>query len=91
MAMRGNATMTRRYDRASRRHVRGVAPFGRFVSAAARTKEQHDKLTPDDIIALMKQGNERFRLGQECPRTTTSPRRRRAPGVNTRRGAPELH
>ena len=59
--------MTRRYDRASRRHVRGVAPFGRFVSAAARTKEQHDKLTPDDIIALMKQGNERFRLGQESP------------------------
>ena len=36
MAMRGNATMTRRYDRASRRHVPGVAPFGRFVSAAAR-------------------------------------------------------
>ena len=30
MAMRGNAAVARRYDRASRRHVLGVVPFGRF-------------------------------------------------------------
>lgn len=47
--------------------VLGAAPFGRRVFAAALTKEQRDKLGPDDIIALMKKGNERFRLGQESP------------------------
>jgi len=31
------------------------------------TKEQRDRLSPGDIIALMKNGNERFRLGQESP------------------------
>src|SRR5881296_2217801 len=40
---------------------------GRIAWAAALTKAQRDKLTPDDIIALMKKGNERFRLGQESP------------------------
>jgi carbonic anhydrase len=40
---------------------------GRRASAAALTKAQRDTLTPDDIIALMKKGNERFRLGQESP------------------------
>ena len=32
--------------------------------AAALTKEQRDKLTPDQIIEAMKQGNERFRTGK---------------------------
>jgi carbonic anhydrase len=45
----------------------GDAPDGRLAYAAALTKEQRDTLTPDDIIALMKKGNERFRLGQESP------------------------
>jgi carbonic anhydrase len=31
------------------------------------TKMRRDQLTPDDIIAAMKKGNERFRLGQESP------------------------
>ena len=35
--------------------------------AAALTKAQRDQLTPDEIIALMKKGNQRFRLGQESP------------------------
>jgi carbonic anhydrase len=35
--------------------------------AAALTKAQRDKLTPDEIIALMKDGNERFRVGKESP------------------------
>jgi len=44
----------------------GVVPAG-LVYAAALTKAQRDKMTPDDIIALMKKGNQRFRLGQESP------------------------
>ncbi len=32
--------------------------------ADALTKEQRDKMTPDEIIALMKEGNERFRKGE---------------------------
>ncbi|TMA82106.1 MAG: carbonic anhydrase [Deltaproteobacteria bacterium] len=35
--------------------------------AAALTKEKREKLTPDDIIAAMRNGNERFRLGKESP------------------------
>ena len=35
--------------------------------AAALTKEQRDKLTPDQIIEAMKQGNERFRTGKMSP------------------------
>lgn len=34
---------------------------------AALTEAQRQKLTPDDIIAAMKKGNERFRLGKETP------------------------
>ena len=45
----------------------GIVSAGRPVHAAALTKAQRDKLTPDEIIALMKKGNERFRLGQESP------------------------
>jgi carbonic anhydrase len=47
--------------------ILSVGPAGRLVYAAALTKAQRDKLTPDDIIALMKKGNQRFRLGQESP------------------------
>jgi carbonic anhydrase len=66
-----------RHDRGNRRRflkltgiaattVLGVAPSCP-VYAGALTKGQRDKLTPDDIIALMKKGNERFRRGQESP------------------------
>jgi len=42
----------------------GLAP--RLAYAAdTMTKAQRDRLTPDEIIALMKQGNERFRKGDE--------------------------
>ncbi|WP_267220445.1 carbonic anhydrase family protein [Dyella silvae] len=34
------------------------------AEAAALTKEQRDRLSPDQIIALMKEGNERFRTGK---------------------------
>jgi len=46
--------------------ILGVAPTGR-LHAAALTKAQRDKLSADDIIALMKKGNQRFRVGKESP------------------------
>ena len=45
----------------------GTAPLGTVARAAALTKAQREKLTPEEIIAHMKQGNERFRLGKESP------------------------
>jgi carbonic anhydrase len=39
----------------------------RTAHVAALTKEQRDKLTPDDIVDLMKKGNQRFRLGHGSP------------------------
>ncbi len=45
----------------------GIAPGWHLAYAAALTKAQREKLTPDDIIALMKKGNERFRKGKESP------------------------
>jgi carbonic anhydrase len=78
--MHGDLPSTLRDDRVNRRGfltmtavtsattMMGVAASaGRLAYAAALTKEQRDKLTPDEIIALMKKGNERFRLGQESP------------------------
>jgi carbonic anhydrase len=44
-----------------------AAPAQRLAYAAALTKAQRDKLTPDDIIELLKKGNQRFRLGRESP------------------------
>jgi carbonic anhydrase len=44
----------------------GVSPGGR-VHAAALTQAQRAKLSPDDVVDLMKAGNERFRLGKESP------------------------
>jgi carbonic anhydrase len=42
-------------------------PTLRRAEGAALTKEQRDAMTADDIIAAMRKGNERFRLGQESP------------------------
>ena len=47
--------------------VLGVAPTGHVAYTVSLTKAQRDKLSPDEIIALMKKGNERFRLGQKSP------------------------
>ena len=44
----------------------GMAP-GRPAHAEALNKAQRDKMTPDDIVAVMKKGNERFRVGKESP------------------------
>jgi len=45
----------------------GFGSFGHLAYAAALSKEQREKLKPDEIIALMKKGNQRFRLGKESP------------------------
>ena len=44
-----------------------AAPAGRLAFAAALTKERRDGMSPDEVIVLIKKGNERFRLGQESP------------------------
>ena len=77
--MRRHGPSTLRDDRVDRRGfltttgiasaatILGVFPASRLAYAAALTKEQRDKMTPEDVVALMKKGNERFRLGQESP------------------------
>src|ERR1700704_3452683 len=40
------------------------ASMGSVLAYADLTKEQRDKMTPDEIIQQMKAGNERFRSGQ---------------------------
>ncbi len=42
-----------------------AGPFAELAYAAALTQAQRDKLTPDEIIAMMKRGNERFRSGKK--------------------------
>jgi carbonic anhydrase len=46
----------------------GMVPAWHLAYGAALTKAQREQLTPDDIIALTKKGNQRFRLGKESPR-----------------------
>ena len=45
----------------------GLAPTAHLAYAAALTKAQRDRLTADQVLALMKKGNNRFRLGHESP------------------------
>ena len=44
-----------------------MVPTANVAYGAALTKAQRDKLTPDEIIGLMKDGNQRFRQGKESP------------------------
>jgi carbonic anhydrase len=46
----------------------GSALPGPVAWAAALTKAQRDRMTPDEIIQAMKNGNERFRTGQRSTR-----------------------
>ena len=41
----------------------GSGLHGSPASADALTKEQRDKMTPEDVLAVMRRGNERFRTG----------------------------
>jgi carbonic anhydrase len=55
-------------------------PFSNVSYSAALTKGQREQLTPDDIIALMKDGNQRFRLGKESPHDYLAQQRASAKG-----------
>lgn len=57
--------------RTSLKAVLGLMAFGMaaellpgLAQAAALTRAQRDAMTPDDVIAMMKRGNERFRAGK---------------------------
>jgi carbonic anhydrase len=45
----------------------GLVPAGQVARAAALTKADRNKMTGDEILALMEKGNQRFRLGKESP------------------------
>jgi carbonic anhydrase len=59
--------------------VLGAAPTA-AIARPALTQAQREKLTPDEIIAHMKQGNQRFRLGQESPHDYLAQQRASAKG-----------
>ena len=75
--MTSQATSTGPAGEVTRRRFFGIAAIATALAvgapalpranAAALTKAQRDAMTPDDIIASMQKGNERFRLGQESP------------------------
>jgi carbonic anhydrase len=75
-------------DRRSFMKVTGVAAAAGILSsagvdvahAAALTQAQRDKLTPADVLAMMKAGNERFRLGKESPHDYLAQQRASAKG-----------
>ena len=68
-----------------------TSTVGHLAFAAALSKAQRDKLTPDDIIALMRKGNERFRRGEESPAQLPRAAGGERQGPVSSRGHPELH
>jgi carbonic anhydrase len=52
----------------------------RSATAAALTKEERDKLTPDAVLAQLEQGNERFRTGTPQPHDYLAQKRATAGG-----------
>jgi carbonic anhydrase len=53
---------------------------GRIAWAAALTKAQRDRMTPDEIIQAMKKGNERFRTGRKTAQDYLAQQRASAKG-----------
>ncbi|HTO49003.1 MAG TPA: carbonic anhydrase family protein, partial [Burkholderiales bacterium] len=58
----------------------GAGPFARLAYAAALTQAQRDKLTPAEIITMMKRGNERFRSGKRSTQDFLAQQRASAKG-----------
>src|ERR1700746_3799458 len=56
------------------------ASFGTVLAHADFTKEQRDKMTPDEVIPHMKAGNERFRSGKPKHRDLMSEAKATAKG-----------
>ena len=90
--MTGNRAFSTCCTPASRRTFLGttvIAPAAGLLSAgflaqlafaAALTKDQRDKLTPDQIIEAMKQGNARFRSGKASQQDYVAQKRATAAG-----------
>lgn len=58
----------------------GGGLFANVAHAAALSQAQRDKLTPDQILQLMKDGNKRFRKGQRDNRNVLAQQRATAKG-----------
>ena len=58
----------------------GSGLCGRIAWAAALTKAERDRMTPDEIIQLMKRGNERFRRGERTAQNYLAQQRASAKG-----------
>ena len=58
----------------------GAGTFSGLVHADAVTKAKRDKMTPDDIIALMKKGNKRFSGGRRMDHNYLAQQRATASG-----------
>ena len=58
----------------------GVASGQLHTGAGALTREERDRLTPDQVIAALKEGNERFRAGTTMPRDYRAQQRSSAEG-----------
>jgi carbonic anhydrase len=58
----------------------GSALPSRITWAAALTKAQRDRMTPDEIIQAMKKGNERFRMGRKTTQDYLAQQRASATG-----------
>jgi carbonic anhydrase len=80
--MRSNSSRTHQHVDLHRRRFLGVAAAAtastallavpvvsgvKLAYAAALTRAQREKMSPDDVLVLMKKGNERFRTGKESP------------------------
>ncbi|MBX9965313.1 MAG: carbonic anhydrase [Burkholderiales bacterium] len=67
----GDTRSRRRFLRTSGAATLGLASaclFPGLVQADALTRAQRDKMTPEQILEVMKQGNERFRRGERKDR-----------------------
>jgi carbonic anhydrase len=58
----------------------GAGAFSAPASAAAMSKAQRAKLTPDDVLALMKKGNKRFSSGRRIDHDYLAQQRATAAG-----------
>src|SRR5215469_13705852 len=58
----------------------GSAPLFGAAYAAALSKAQRDKMSPADILAVMKKGNDRFRGGVRKNRNYLNEQKASAPG-----------
>jgi carbonic anhydrase len=58
----------------------GLLAASELASAAALTKEERDRLTPDQVLDEMSRGNERFRTGKSLPHDYLAQKRATAGG-----------